>query len=51
MLVNWAYAPRNTIIHRLDPRSRILFAVFAIVAFVVGFAYFRRAKDSFEESL
>ena len=26
-------------------------AVFAIVAFVVGFAYFRRAKDSFEESL
>lgn len=26
-------------------------AVFALVAFVVGFTYFRRAKDSFEESL
>jgi len=25
--------------------------VFAIVMFVVGFAYFRHAKDSFEEAL
>ncbi len=35
MLVNWAYVERNTIIHRMDPRARIIFMLCALVA--VGF--------------
>jgi energy-coupling factor transport system permease protein len=35
MLVNWAYTDRDTIIHRLDPRARILFMICALIA--VGF--------------
>lgn len=35
MLVSWAYADRNTIIHRLDPRARIIFMLCALIA--VGF--------------
>lgn len=35
MLVNWAYVDRDTIIHRLDPRARILFMICALIA--VGF--------------
>jgi energy-coupling factor transport system permease protein len=35
MLVNWAYVERNTIIHRIDPRARIIFMLCALVA--VGF--------------
>jgi energy-coupling factor transport system permease protein len=38
MLVNWAYVERDTIIHRLDPRARIIFMLCALVAlgFVPG---------------
>jgi energy-coupling factor transport system permease protein len=32
MLVNWAYVERDTIIHRLDPRARIIFMITAIIA-------------------
>jgi len=35
MLVNWAYIKRDTLIHRLDPRSRIIFMLCALLA--VGF--------------
>jgi energy-coupling factor transport system permease protein len=35
MLVNWAYIERDTIIHRMDPRARILFMLCALIA--VGF--------------
>jgi len=35
MLVNWAYAERDTIIHRMDPRARIIFMLCVLVA--VGF--------------
>ena len=35
MLVNWAYVERDTIIHRLDPRTRIIFMLCALLA--VGF--------------
>jgi energy-coupling factor transport system permease protein len=35
MLVNWAYVDRDTIIHRLDPRARIIFMLCALIA--VGF--------------
>lgn len=35
MLVNWAYVERNTIIHRIDPRARIIFMLCALVS--VGF--------------
>jgi len=35
MLVNWAYVERNTIIHRLDPRARIIFMLCALIS--VGF--------------
>jgi energy-coupling factor transport system permease protein len=35
VLVSWAYADRNTIIHRLDPRARIIFMVCSLIA--VGF--------------
>src|SRR3972149_8317628 len=35
MLVNWAYVKRDTLIHRLDPRSRIIFMLCALLA--VGF--------------
>lgn len=35
MLVNWAYVERDTIIHRLDPRTRIIFMLSAL--FAVGF--------------
>ncbi len=35
MLVNWAYVERDTIIHRLDPRARILFMACCLLA--VGF--------------
>lgn len=35
MLVNWAYVERDTIIHRLDPRARIIFMICALIA--VGF--------------
>lgn len=40
MLVNWAYTPRNTIIHRLDPRARIIFMVCCLTA--LGFVPFGR---------
>lgn len=32
MLVNWAYIERDTIIHRIDPRARIVFMLCAIIA-------------------
>jgi len=32
MLVNWAYIERDTIIHRIDPRARIVFMICAIIA-------------------
>lgn len=32
MLVNWAYIERDTIIHRIDPRARIIFMLCAIIA-------------------
>lgn len=35
MLVNWAYVERDTVIHRLDPRARIIFMLAALIA--VGF--------------
>lgn len=35
MLVNWAYVERSTIIHRMDPRARIIFMLCALIA--VGF--------------
>jgi len=35
VLVSWAYADRNTIIHRLDPRARIIFMLCALIS--VGF--------------
>jgi energy-coupling factor transport system permease protein len=35
MLVNWAYVERDTIIHRMDPRARIIFMLCALIA--VGF--------------
>ena len=35
MLVNWAYVDRDTIIHRLDPRARIIFMLCSLIA--VGF--------------
>lgn len=35
MLVSWAYADRNTLIHRLDPRARIIFMLCAL--FALGF--------------
>ena len=35
MLVNWAYVERDTIIHRIDPRARIVFMLCAL--FAVGF--------------
>lgn len=35
MLVNWAYVDRGTIIHRLDPRARIIFLLCALIS--VGF--------------
>jgi energy-coupling factor transporter transmembrane protein EcfT len=35
MLVNWAYIKRDTLIHRLDPRSRIILMLCALLA--VGF--------------
>ncbi len=35
MLVNWAYVERDTVIHRFDPRARILFMLCALTA--VGF--------------
>lgn len=38
MLVNWAYVPRNTIIHRLDPRARIIFMLCCLAA--LGFVPF-----------
>jgi len=38
MLVNWAYTPNDTLIHRLDPRARIIFMICAILA--LGFIPF-----------
>jgi energy-coupling factor transport system permease protein len=38
MLVNWAYVERDTIIHRIDPRARIIFMLCALIA--VGFVPF-----------
>ncbi len=35
MLVNWAYKPRDTIFHRLDPRAKIIFLLCTLVT--VGF--------------
>jgi energy-coupling factor transport system permease protein len=35
MLVNWAYVERDTIIHRMDPRARIIFMLCALIS--VGF--------------
>jgi energy-coupling factor transport system permease protein len=35
MLVNWAYVERDTIVHRMDPRARIIFMLCALIA--VGF--------------
>jgi energy-coupling factor transport system permease protein len=38
MLVNWAYVPRSTVIHRLDPRARIIFMLCCLIA--LGFVPF-----------
>jgi energy-coupling factor transport system permease protein len=38
MLVNWAYVERDTLIHRIDPRARIIFMLCALIA--VGFVPF-----------
>jgi energy-coupling factor transport system permease protein len=35
MLVNWAYQERDTFVHRIDPRARILFLLCALLS--VGF--------------
>lgn len=35
MLVTWKYRPRNTFIQRLDPRTRLLFFVFVILALTI----------------
>lgn len=35
MLVSWKYRPRNTIIQRLDPRSRLIFLACVILAITI----------------
>ena len=35
MLVSWKYRPRNTIIQRLDPRSRLIFLACIILGITI----------------